>query len=201
MTSVSLTVEGLIRLGWQAELEGRPRLCDAMLTLAVAESGPDDAVLADRCRRRLVARQPGHWFATVATIGQALTHKKVAAALDRLRVMFPPVRVQWMLRRGAVTRGPYTGPPSAFDQVLADLGLVPRPAPAAKSREQMRSLPFPPLETPALDDQGETNGDDAPTLTAVYLAVLFSMAVLLQVVREESAAARTSGRGEKTRAA
>ena len=53
--TTSATVEGLLRLAWLAEVEGRPRLRDAVMTLAVAESGPGDAVLAERCRRKLVA--------------------------------------------------------------------------------------------------------------------------------------------------
>ena len=181
--TTSATVEGLLRLAWLAEVEGRPRLRDAVMTLAVAESGPGDAVLAERCRRKLVARQPDHWFGTSATLGQALTHQKVASALSKLRTMFPPVRVQWMLTRGAVQRGPFTGRPLPFARVLSDLGLTPE---RAANRDRRRALPFAPLEPPALYG----GVVDAASLAPFYLAVLVSIAVLVQVVREEKAGAR-----------
>jgi hypothetical protein len=201
--TVTATVEDLLRLAWLADADGRPRLRDAMLTLAVAESGPEDAVLADRCRRLLVARQPGHWYASSATLGQALAHRKVAAALAKLRAMFPPVRVQRMLLRGDVERGPYRGRTTPLLRILEDLGLAPeRPigadvgAPRGRSRSRPQAIPFlfigpdPALEPPDLDDDGNVVGD---SLVPFYLAVLFSMAVLLNTVVEQDSAARGSG--------
>jgi hypothetical protein len=88
--ALSTTVEDLLRLAWRAERSGRPNLRDALMTLVVAESGPEEAVLAERCRRLLIARQPDHWYATTTTLGQALAHEKVAAVIERLRAMFPP---------------------------------------------------------------------------------------------------------------
>jgi hypothetical protein len=174
--TASGTVEALIRLAWLAEVEKRPRLRDAMLTLAVAESGPGDAVLAERCRRLLVARRPDHWFATTATLGQALTNSRVAGALATLRSMFPPVRVQRMLLRGEAQRGPYTGRTTPLPQILEELGLAPeRPVRDRRPRDPgPRALPFPTLAA---------EPDDSPA--ALYLATLFALAVLLHGALEQ----------------
>ena len=60
-------IEDLLRLAWQADRDNKPGLRDAVLTLAAAESGSESVVLAERCRRLLVARRPDHWFATSPT--------------------------------------------------------------------------------------------------------------------------------------
>ena len=61
-----MAAEDLLRLAWEAEHDGRRALRDALLTLAVAESGPDDA-WAERCRARLVAERPDHFLGEFAT--------------------------------------------------------------------------------------------------------------------------------------
>jgi hypothetical protein len=193
-TTATTMVEDLLRLAWQVAGEGKPGLRDALLTLAVAESGPDDAVLAERCRRLLVARQPDHWFASTATLGQALTHPKVAGALTKLRAMFPPVRVQRLLLRFDAQNGPFTGRPLPLERVLQGLSLAPEeqhPAAAVRPAERElsrlrtppRALPFPGTAAPN-DPEGE--------IGALYLAVLLTMAILLSDVIQQQPAAGAS---------
>jgi len=193
-TMETTTFEDLLRLAWQVGGEGKPGTRDALLTLAVAESSPGDAVLAERCRRLLVARQPGHWFASTVTVGQALTHPRVADALTKLKAMFPPVRVQRLLLRFDAAHGPYTGGPTPLGRVLQGLSLAPdepsvapsRPAERAGEpatpRPLPRALPFPGVATPA---------DPDGSLGALYLAVLLALAVLLDgvIARQPSASA------------
>lgn len=171
--AISTTVESLLRLAWKAEQSGRPNLRDALLTLAVAESGPEEAVLAERCRRLLIARQPDHWYATTVTLGQALAHPKVAPVIDRLRVMFPPVRVQRALFRSAVEEGAFDGSAEPLRKVFEGLGLIPAGlGRGLRGRHGARTLRFPSV------------ADDPRDLGAFYLSLLFSMAVLLQAVTE-----------------
>lgn len=166
-STVTTDFEELLRLAWQVAAEGKPGTRDALLTLAVAESGPTDAVLAERCRRLLVARQPSHWFATTATLGQALTHPRVAGALAKLRAMFPPVRVQRLLMRFDAAHGPFTGARPPLNRVLRELTLAPE-APA-RSR---------PTRARLFSGQAEPDG----SVEALYFAVLLAMAVLLESV-------------------
>ena len=63
-----MPVDDLLRLAWQADRDGRPGTRDALLMLAIAESGPGEAVMAERCRRRLISRQPDHWLASFPTL-------------------------------------------------------------------------------------------------------------------------------------
>ncbi|MGE3818014.1 MAG: hypothetical protein AB7I30_01130 [Isosphaeraceae bacterium] len=186
--TLSATVENLFRLAWHAERSGRSHLRDAMLTLAVAESGPDEAVLAERCRRLLIARQPDHWYASTATLGQALTHSKVVAIIDRLRAMFPPIRVQRWLFRFAVEQGAFNGSDVPLRRVFEDLGLLPARGNSAAGRQsQAPTVRFP---TPVLD--GEDRAEHRRDLGAFYLSLLFSMAVLIETVsdRQRGAADR-----------
>ncbi len=186
-------IEDLLRLAWRADGDEKPGLRDALLTLAVADSGAEDAVLAERCRRLLVARRPDHWFATAPTLGHALAHPRVAAALGRLRAAFPPVRVQRHLLRYAAQGGPFTGRPPSMARVMEDLSLVPEegrpssspssspsPRPGAVSRDRLRALPFAAVARPEGDDP-----DGA--LAALYLSVLLAMAVLLKTVIDPAA--------------
>ncbi len=69
---MATAIDDLLRLAWQAEWDGKPGLRDALLTLAVVDGGTENAVLAERCRRLLVARRPDHWFAVTPTLGQAI---------------------------------------------------------------------------------------------------------------------------------
>jgi hypothetical protein len=186
------TIEDLLRLAWQMGAEGKPGLRDALMTLVVAESGPGEAVLAERCRRLLVARQPDHWFATTATLGQALVHPKVSGALAKLRAMFPPVRVQRLLLRFDAAHGPFTGGPTPLERVLQGLSLVPEKPSAAVSEPaepvggadrrppSPRALRFPGAATPA---------DPDGSIGALYFAVLLAMAVLLEGVTDQQATA------------
>ncbi len=158
-----MAAEDVLRLAWQADRDGRPGMRDALLTLAVAESGPDGAVAAERCRRKLVAGRPDHWFAPFPTLGQALANARVARALDRLRATFPEARVRRLLMRGDVRRGPYRGRPS-LSLILDDL-LGPGPG----------AVQEPPLP------------DDHAELFRFYLNVLLAIAFLLASVVSPSA--------------
>src|SRR5215217_8187511 len=120
-----MSAEDVLRLAWQADREGRVRMRDELLMLAVAESGPGDAVSAERCRKLLVAGRPDHWFTSFSTIGQALGHPRVAGEIERLRVAYPSARILRLLMRGEVQRGPYTGRSRPLPGILNDLGGVP----------------------------------------------------------------------------
>ncbi len=141
--SMGMAIEDLLRLAWRADGDGKPGLRDALLTLAVVDSGTENAVLAERCRRLLIARRPEHWFATSPTLGQALAHTKVANAVERLRLTFPPVRVERLLVRYSVLSGPYTGRTASLAQVLDDLSLTPDSKTASARRQAVsRSARF-----------------------------------------------------------
>src|SRR5437868_14684628 len=105
----SMAIDDFMRLAWQADRDGRPGVRDVLLTLAVAKTGPEDAVVADRCRRKLIARRPDHFFAPFRTLGRALADSRVARALKQLQSIYPPARVEWLLLQGDARRGPYTG--------------------------------------------------------------------------------------------
>ncbi len=69
----------LLRLAWEADHDGRTRLRDSLMTLAVAESRPSD-IWAERCRARLVADRPDHFFARFPTVALALEDSRVVEA-------------------------------------------------------------------------------------------------------------------------
>lgn len=169
---MATVVEDLLRLAWQVDGDGLPNLRDALLTLAVAEGVSDGDGLGERCRRVLVANHPGHWFAASVSPGDALRHPKVAAALVKLRAMFPPVRVRHLLLRGDAKRGAFTGLPRTTREILGDLA---RP----RDESLAPALPF-----PAPGQARPDNADPDGSLAALYLAVLLAMAVLLKSVVE-----------------
>ncbi len=178
------TIEDLLRLAWLANSDEKPGLRDALLTLAAVDSGRDDAVLAERCRRLLVARRPDHWFATTPTVGSAMSHPQVAAALARLRTTFPPVRVQRHLLRYEVQSGPFTGRSTSLNRVLEDLSLVPD---EAKTKPRSRPVPINQDRAQALPFPGTSTQIDADgSLSNFYLTILLAMAVLLKTVTEPS---------------
>jgi hypothetical protein len=174
---MSDVVEGLMRLAWHAESDGKPGTRDALLTLVVVESLAEDAVLAERCRRLLVARQPGHWFAAAPTVSQALARDRVASALAKLKSMFPPVRVRHLLLREEARRGPYTGRSPSLTSLMDDL----IPLPEGRRIAMPHALPFPAGRSA---QYSETDPDGK--LAAFYFSVLLAMAVLLQGVLEQS---------------
>ena len=172
---MATAIDDLLRLAWQADWDGKPGLRDALMTLAVVDGGAENAVVAERCRRLLVARRPDHWFATIPTLGQAIAHPKVAAALSRLRATFPPIRVKRHLLRAAVLRGPFQGQWVSMPRVLEDLAL-------SDGRRKPAAVPALPFPSSARDDTGETDPDGS--LTLLYATVLLAMAVLLRNVIE-----------------
>jgi hypothetical protein len=181
-----MPVDDILRLAWQAERDGRPGTCDALMMLAIAESGPGEAVIAERCRRRLISRQPDHWLASFPTLGQALSHSRIARAVRQLRAMFPPIRVQHLLFRDDVRRGPYTGRPRPSWAFREDLvGPAPQPhresgrAEAPSSETEVAALLFPPGSKDAADPNA--------TVLVYYLTVLLAIAILLASVIPPSA--------------
>ena len=168
-------IEDLLRLAWRADGYGKPGLRDALLTLAVVDSGNENAVLSERCRRLLVARRPDHWFANTPTLGQAMADPRVAASLERLRATFPPVRVRRHLLRDEVLRGPFTGRSTPLAQILEDLSL----ADGRRNGYGARALPFP-VAGSGRHDHVDPDG----ALAALYVSVLLAMAVLLKSVLE-----------------
>lgn len=185
------TVEELLRLAWQSDLEGRPGTRDALLTLAVAEGGVEDIVLAEKCRRVLVARRPDHFFAAPAPLSQSLIRPQVAATIDKLRAMFPAVRVRHMLMRGAAQRGPFTGRSTAPTLLLLDLAPSPTPPPP-----HIRPRVEPPLPPPLLSENDRDAEDSSRDLVALYWSVLASMALLLKLVTEPEPKKKSEAKSE-----
>ena len=190
-------VEDLLRLAWLANADGRSGMRDALLTLLVAESGADDAVLAARCRRLLIAHRPDHYFASTTTLGQALGHPKVVAALGTLRRMYPPVRVQHLLLRGESARGPYQPYPLPLARILEDLspdrGAVLVGRARRRPSEAARSLPFPSVDSSRLGlaasgSKSVRQGGPDPdgTIAVFYVSVLLALAILLENVLKPS---------------
>jgi len=177
---MAASVEDLVRLAWEADAERRPALGDALLTLAVAEAGPGGSPLAARCRRLLARRRPGHWFAGGPEVGPVPARPDVASALAKLRAMFPAVRVERLLLRGAVLRGPYDGQSPPLAGILDDLDTARKPA--AATRRPKPPLDGRPLRFPAARTGPANPADPEGQLLALYVSVLLALAVLLDGV-------------------
>ena len=115
-----MDVGDLLRLAWEAEHDGRSRLRDALMTLALADSRPGDA-WAEPCRSRLLVDRPDHFFGRFETVAQAFEDIRVIEAMERLRLKFPEARVQWLLLKARAARGPYLGRAESLDAMLEDL--------------------------------------------------------------------------------
>jgi hypothetical protein len=188
-----MSAEDLLRLAWQANRNGQPTLRDALMTLAVVESGPDEAVYASRCRRWLIAKRPDHWLTSFATLGQAVNHPRVVQAIERLRSSFPPARVRQLLFRDNVLRGPYQERSIPISLMVDDLlgtsvaghsaERVPT-APISRGRETgSHEVPALPFSAPGGDFSANAEAeDDAASLLVTYLTVLMAMAILLASV-------------------
>ncbi len=165
-------VEDLVRLAWEADQEGRLSMRDALLTLTVTEGsrGLGGAVLGERFRRHLIAQRPDHWLASFPTVGQALGHPRVAAAVDRLRASYPAVRVQRLLLRAEAGRGPFRHPNRSLQRVIDDLLGNTQSVGATTSA----ALPF-------TNASGSNEPIPAEFLT-YYLSVLLAIAILLASV-------------------
>lgn len=167
-----MAAEEYLRLAWFADREGRQGMRDALLTLAVAESGPDDAVLAERCRRRLVAGRPDHWFASFPTLGEALNHPRVVEALGEIRKVYPNVRVRHVLLRHEATRGPYTQRPRPLSRIVDDL--------VGSERRRRRSQTAPLVPFPK-------DSASAAEVATFYLTVLVAIAVFMELALNPAA--------------
>lgn len=196
----------LIRLAWEADHDGRSRLRDGLLTLAVAESTPSDA-WAQRCRAKLIAGHPGHFLGSFASIAEALGDPRVVEATDRLRLKYPEVRIRSLLQRARASRGPFLGRAESLDAMLEDLAGSPIAAEAENVRRDaaqgsrgplqrtragraaVLSLTYPsmaagspsPTRQQTFDGWGETVAEppDEQDITAFYLTVLLTIAILL----------------------
>jgi hypothetical protein len=115
-----MAAEDLLRLAWEADHDGRHSLRDALLTLAITESGPGDG-WPERCRARLLAERPGHYLGEYSSVRQALVDPRVIASRDRLRRKYPAERVGWLLLRAQAARGSSTGRLESLEAMIEDL--------------------------------------------------------------------------------
>jgi hypothetical protein len=115
-----MAAEDLLRLAWEADHDGRHALRDALLTLAITESGPGDD-WPERCRARLMTERPGHYLGDYSSVRQALKDPRVIASRDRLRRKYPAERVSWLLLRAQAARGTYTGRVESLGAMIEDL--------------------------------------------------------------------------------
>jgi hypothetical protein len=210
----------LLRMAWEAEHDGRSQLRDSLMTLAVAESEPGDPWV-ERCRARLVAGRPDHFFGKFPTVAQALDNPRVIEARDRLRAKYPPARVQSLLLRARARRGPYLGRVESLEAMIEDLAGPPAEAEnvrrdaAQASRGPLHrqlgpralawSLAYPPmsrgreesrdssLPEPPSDWDRPAIDPRAEEFSVYYLTVLLAIACLLATVQEPSEDRRPRG--------
>jgi hypothetical protein len=115
-----MAAEDLLRLAWEADHDGRHALRDALMTLAITESSPEDD-WPERCRTRLLAERPDHYLGGYSSVRQAQEDPRVIASRDRLRRKYPAERVRWLLLRARVARGTYTGRAESLQAMIEDL--------------------------------------------------------------------------------
>ncbi len=109
-----------LRMAWVAERAGRLGTRDVLLTLAIASSGPEDEWVT-RAWSRLISARPDHFFAAFPSLSQALDNPDVVKSVNKLRLSFPPSRIERLLVRSAVSSGKYTGKVIPLDLVIDDL--------------------------------------------------------------------------------
>jgi hypothetical protein len=207
----------LLRLAWEAEHDGRSKLRDALLTMAVTESEPGDA-WAERCRSRLLQDRPDHFLGQFPTVTQALSDPRVVEARERLRTKYPPVRVDWLLLRASARRGPYLGRVESLEAMIEDLvGFAPAEVENVRldlpqlsrgplirqkaARPVAWSLSYPPLNRsvgssslgsePESESPSDWEGTDAADddFPLFYATVLLAIAFLLASVEQGKKAA------------
>jgi hypothetical protein len=133
----------LLRLAWEAEHDGRSKLRDALLTMAVTESSPGDD-WAERCRTRLLQDRPDHFLGQFPTIAGALSDPRVLDARERLRAKYPPARVDSLLLRASARRGPYLGRVESLEAMIEDLvGFTPIQNQKYRAIAEIRARPKP----------------------------------------------------------
>ena len=203
----------LLRLAWEAEHDGRSRLRDSLLTLAVAESVPGEA-WAERCRTRLVQDRPDHFYAHFSTINKAVSDQRVIEALDRIRIKYPPARVQSLLLRARAARGPYLGRVESLEAMVEDLAGpsaeaenvrrdAPQPSRGPLNRHRVArplawSLAYPSMNS-GLEGSRDSDLPEAPLdweepevegpsqeFSVYYLTVLLAIAILLATVQQST---------------
>lgn len=171
-----MSAEDDLRLAWQADRDGRPGRRDALLTLAVAQV-PAHTPWVARCRDRLVENRPDHIFARFSSVPEALGHPKVRQALKKLRALYPPAKVANLVRRDEVRRGPWTGRRPALAVVINDLF----------ARRRGRIEPGEPTRVQPKRPRPAVLGSEARARARFALSVLWTVAILMEVVARESA--------------
>lgn len=169
-----MMADDYLRLARQARRDGRGRLREAMLTLAVGASEPGDA-WADRCRARLIADRPDHFLAAHPTAAHALADPRVDRALGRLRAQFPPTRIKWLRLRADAASGPFTGEPEPLATVIDELF-----GPPIKAEPPVAALAAW-TSGGSSDEHVTVMGESDPE--PLYLALMLSIAMLLASVR------------------
>jgi hypothetical protein len=115
-----MAADDLLRLAWAADRDGSRKRREALLTLAVVESSPQDD-WAEKVRQHLLADRPDHFLRVFPTVEAARTDPRALEMANRLRVKYPPVRVRSLLLRSQVVRGTYTGRAESIDAFVEDL--------------------------------------------------------------------------------
>jgi hypothetical protein len=203
-----MAVDDLLRVACQAHRDGRRPLREAMLTLAIGASDPGDA-WAERCRARLLAERPGHFFGSHSTLQGALADPRVVNALNKLRGQFPPGRVSWLRFRAEVESGPYLGEHAPLSKVLDVLLGPPAEAEVRRDAPERVRGPRAPARSRVLAAQAafewaeaaEGGTDELPvadgsrfdpaepetedSIAGFYMAVLLSIALLMATVERE----------------
>ena len=210
-----MTVDDHLRVAWHAQRDGRGPLREAMLTLAVAGSGPAD-VWAERCRTRLLSERPNHILGAHPTLEATLADPRVAEAIRKLRGRYPLGRIGWLRFRAEFTEGFYSGEVAPLSTIVE--ALVGPPAEAEVRRDAAESVrgplarhraevavgatPSGPLRAIAAGmnggpaggvwaDEADTAAVADETTSSLYLAVLLAIAMLLASV-ESSRKPRTT---------
>ena len=130
-----------------------------------------------RCQSVLSKRLPPEWFDGAEVSCLRIKNERVTRTLEKLRLMFPTIRIRRLLMRAEIIQGPYSPNSPKIEQLLRDLRLLsPRPNSAEVGRGP-QSLPFP----------GSTDSDHDGELVAFYWSVLVAMAALLSVVLQAEA--------------
>ena len=198
-----MAVDDHLRLAWHAQRDGRGPLREAMLTLAVAESGPGDG-WAQRCRARLLSERPNHILGAHPTLERTLADPRVVGAIRKLKGRYPPGRIGWLRFRAELAAGSYTGevpplatildalvePPAQADVRRDPAGSIRGPLARSRAEVAVGATPAGPLRAIAAGTNGGSargaRADESDTATVAdeatwsfYLAVLVAIAMLL----------------------
>ena len=190
-----MSTEDYLRMAWVAERSGHPGTRDVLLTLAIASSSPEDAWVSQAWSCLLGAR-PNHFLAGFPSLSIALENPNIVKSLDKLRLSFPPLRIERLLFRAAVSSGKYVKEKIPLTLVIYDLVgsrclLQQKPGNREKLRRE-RLLPIQmriALKSVALEkvpDLRSSRSDALPNLSTtaeisanIPLALLLTLAIIL----------------------